>query len=666
MKKGVIAVVFFFLLSLFGVAYTLHKQELAISGQGNITNGYFKIIDITSNEEEMIQFNGLTIEGNIQLETINTAKTYTIIIGNKSSLDYLYLEDMKLKFSNDDIQYTYSNLNSSSIIYSDSVLAFQITFSYKGTTLPMDTSLDFKIEYIFADASILHPDRNYAQVEQLNLFLHSHDQLENELWPDHYNNNNYQTTNLVKTTDSYYFSGNNTCVLTNQTLVPTKEDYTIEVYFKTSEDIISDQAIISQKSLTVNRDDYRSKLYIKDKKIKFFNAVDSGKTDDLVIKDNIEPNKEYVIQVVKKGSNLYFYVNGVINTIVTDFTKSISSATTQIGCFMQTGIMAQNFKGDIYATRIYKVALTNKELRNNIELDLDIHHFDGIIKSTNFYTQLLDEQLTVSGTGLQYISSEDRYLFKGKNANNYVQIDGKLWRIMSIEKNNTIKLVSNEFISNIAFDNAKYRDTTTSTYCLDANNLSADNIEFGCNAWGSSLQFTNGSVSGSVATNASINDYLNTTYYNALSEKVKSIMLDYEFEIGGTGENDLFQVALSNIQSATWKGKVGLPTVLDVARSDVNATRINSVINDSYFNNGIGNNYMWTMTPLNTNTYDLLTFVGGYSLKARRASRTEQLDHVFIAYPVIIITSELSALGNGSKNNPYYFPFLELGVLNTD
>ena len=61
----------------------------------------------------------------------------------------------------------------------------------------------------------------------------------------------------------------------------------------------------------------------------------------------------------------------------------------------------------------------------------------------------LTDDITTSGDGLyedEY--EEDRYVYKGKNPNNYVSFNNELWRIIALEKDGTMKIVRNETLPN--------------------------------------------------------------------------------------------------------------------------------------------------------------------------------------------------------------------------
>ena len=66
---------------------------------------------------------------------------------------------------------------------------------------------------------------------------------------------------------------------------------------------------------------------------------------------------------------------------------------------------------------------------------------------------------TESGDGLYKDIYEDgKCTYKGINPNNYIKFNNEMWRIISIGADNTIKIMRNESIGDMAFD------TTGGTY----------------------------------------------------------------------------------------------------------------------------------------------------------------------------------------------------------
>lgn len=132
--------------------------------------------------------------------------------------------------------------------------------------------------------------------------------------------------------------------------------------------------------------------------------------------------------------------------------------------------------------------------------------FDQNINSSNktIFSNILNNIVT-SGDGL-YKDNEtrDRYIYKGTNPNNYMTFSESTWRILSIEADNSIKIIKNEPLNR----QMTWDDNT--------------------NSWNQ----------------ATIQKYLNSEFINSLKQNDKIIEHDFNIETPNSKIN--------------WKGKVGL------------------------------------------------------------------------------------------------------------
>lgn len=149
----------------------------------------------------------------------------------------------------------------------------------------------------------------------------------------------------------------------------------------------------------------------------------------------------------------------------------------------------------------------------------------GNIKLKNA-ANMLREKVVENGEGLYNDKyEEDHYVYKGLNPDNYILFNNELWRIISVENDETLKIIRNESIGEIPYDMAGSRSslTNTGTYCTSDN---------GCNAYGVTNDF--GGM-GNVLKDSTLNLYLNGEYYNKLSNESKSYIIEHDFENGNCG-----------------------------------------------------------------------------------------------------------------------------------
>ena len=277
-----------------------------------------------------------------------------------------------------------------------------------------------------------------------------------------------------------------------------------------------------------------------------------------------------------------------------------------------------------------------------------------------------------------------RYI--GKNPNNYVSIDGELWRIIGVMKNindgngnisDRVKLIRNESIGNFAWDTSD----------------SSVNGGWGINEWTKSdlMKLLNpGYESESVGGSLYWNNKSGTCYNvknngttacdfttTGMKDTLKSLISDATWNLGGVpypGYEDFIaynyyalergSVVYNNYQT-TWVGKVGLiyPSDYGYATSGgittdrtacLNTPLLNwhySDISDCKNNNWLYSetDYLWTMTSdYSTNLYVVYVrdtgFVGVYNYPGN--GRTVK--------PVVYLKDSVKVVnGLGSKDSPF-------------
>ena len=226
----------------------------------------------------------------------------------------------------------------------------------------------------------------------------------------------------------------------------------------------------------------------------------------------------------------------------------------------------------------------------------------------------------IEDAGLEKDPYECRYFFTGANPNNYITFNDEEagWRIISVECDGTIKIMRNESIGNKAYNNTENSDWNV----------------------------------------ASLNTYLNGTYYNELNEIAQNQITDHDFSIGAVTYNDTdLGNTVNNENSKKWNGKIALPTISESIRSNSNKNSCGSM--DQLWNN-TGTScektswmsysiYWWTLSPDIDSSYHayLMHPYGGISNGGR----------VTVSYavrPSLYLSSDIKiAGGTGTQTDPY-------------
>ena len=292
--------------------------------------------------------------------------------------------------------------------------------------------------------------------------------------------------------------------------------------------------------------------------------------------------------------------------------------------------------------------------------------------------------IVTSGDGLyESTTDEGRLIYRGANPNNYINIkeDGTnntLYRIVSFEADGTIKVVRDESIGNIAWDKSKARqsDGTNNTYCTSSN---------GCNVWGNQTNtlyngsplgdnfhyiyyasadattLTNG-PSGTVGSDSTLNQYLNSKTTNTTNSWQPAIVLDnyienHSWNVGGlykTSTDKGIEKEKEEERQLTWNGKVGLLNITEFAEASTNSgcTSVGSALNSGYpckeSNWTFKGITEWSLSPAPNNRL-FVWFVNssGYFYYGCQA------DSSIGVRPAFYLKSEISLTGEGTPEEPY-------------
>ena len=192
----------------------------------------------------------------------------------------------------------------------------------------------------------------------------------------------------------------------------------------------------------------------------------------------------------------------------------------------------------------------------------------------------------------------------GLYAKNYIKFNNELWRIISIEPDGIIKILRNSVLSSeIEWDTS--------------NNVRWDKP-------------------------SSLNTYLNSTYYNTLTEIAKQQIIAYTYDVVSMGTYN-----------------ISIPSIGDYLRA--NSNQINCGINNNYGNNNckdtnwmyINNKNMsyWILTPILGPTQEVYAISCNLGNVVNR--NADDTYHMY-ARPAIYLSSEVQITGGtGTQNDPF-------------
>lgn len=314
----------------------------------------------------------------------------------------------------------------------------------------------------------------------------------------------------------------------------------------------------------------------------------------------------------------------------------------------------------------------------------------------------LKKTAVTSGDGL-YDNGDGTYTYKGGAPANFIKLDTDIYRIMGIEKDNTLKVIKEDSIGSIPWDpgyssniggvtssssnNGTRYSSTDTDYC----NTSSAGDYYGCKSWGSasSTLDSNGEnvtvmpwEAGSTTLkdlpkyDSYLNVYLNGGKYLKASSSgnseeyqeitgwveglsYKSLIEQHSFDIGPVKylSGQLLAEDINQAHAYTWKGKVGLMTAIDYVKASTNSacTGVYAYVsNSTCYNNSSSHNYLyksswqWTISPRSNSYSYSVWYASAASLGSNGATS------VVGVRPVLYLSSDTQLTGNGTSASDAY------------
>ena len=228
----------------------------------------------------------------------------------------------------------------------------------------------------------------------------------------------------------------------------------------------------------------------------------------------------------------------------------------------------------------------------------------------------------IENAGLEKDQYECRYFFTGANPNNYITFNDENagWRIISVECDGRIKIMKVASIGEMAWDS---------------------------------------SINNNWSRPASLNTYLNGTYYNnKLNNKAQNQIISSDFSIGAInyGENNM-STQVSKENATKWHGNIALPTMSEYLRTNNNKSSCGSfnLVDD---HSDICNSTNWMIKDIKQSwwTINISSQYGTHSAYCTYASGImfpDDVDETCGVRPVIYLSPNITLKGNGTKNDPF-------------
>ncbi len=357
------------------------------------------------------------------------------------------------------------------------------------------------------------------------------------------------------------------------------------------------------------------------------NAVEPSYTDlTATFKTNlVSPgdSMKYDITISNEGS-----IDAVLESI--DVNTGENDAITFETSGIENGDKLEASQTDILTVIVsYNSSVTSQPENTNstITVTLNYKQDDGTVvppTPTTIVPEDLKALAVTEGDGLYADEYEiGRYIYKGANPNNYITFNNETWKILSIDGDGRIKIMRNGSIGNRVFDSGN------------------------SNAWETS----------------DIKAYLNDTYLPTITTNQDKIV-SHTWSIGGVtyGNSDLADQINDENGTQSQSASVGMITVSEYLRANTNTEQCGNLsINNT--NRAIclttnwmysivpSNGYLWTISPIGSNSYSVLCVRGDTSIAGRLYYSSASLSSG--VSPVLYLSSDISLSGSGTAEDPY-------------
>lgn len=332
--------------------------------------------------------------------------------------------------------------------------------------------------------------------------------------------------------------------------------------------------------------------------------------------------------------NITIENQGTIDAVLKTITKTDTSNSAILFTISGVNEGAPLNAGELVTMQVtvtYNPAVTSQpdDLDSTLDMELDYEQADGGSvglgpggETTTIGGQ--DVPVVDSGDGLYKDEYEDgKYTYKGADPNNYITFNNETWRIISVDSSGLIKIMRNESIGDMVWDNS------------------------GLNNW---------------ARPATLNSYLNDTYLPTITTN-KDKIVSYTWSIGGVtaGNTDLAN-QINDENGTTWNGNVGLIISSEYLRANsnkeqcgnmsINNTNRESCITTNWMQSIVpSDGYLWMMSPLDSGSNYAFDVYGVPSNAGNMSYRLVYMSSGVV--PSLYLTSSITLTGDGSQENPY-------------
>ena len=703
-RNKIIILILVGIICLMGAGYAAFKTSLEIKGIGNINGEWnIKITNVEVAEESgngaNKNFSFEDTKATLEADLYNKGDyvTYNITVTNNGSFDAKLASLGLTKSTNEAVLITSNGLVSGQTLYKEESITFSVKIEYNsnyvgdasGTTGMADLTLDF----VQNSGGTVVPTEDYL----VHYDYTTNGGVSTNAEDEYVTTGTAVNLNYTAVKENAEFIGWNTNSGANEgleSLTMPNSEITLYAIFKDKDNTPPVISNVSTSS-TINSITVVTTATEEDGEINHYEySIDNGSNWIKVSGTNnytftgLTSNTNYKILVrVYNESEKYSEEEVNVSTkklnAPTFSEKESDNGKIVIISYPEGEGLVYEYQKD---SGSWTTATQNQEVEFTESGTLVARVSDGTNEESSSYSVEIkpsiggtEVDIVTSGDGL-YVDStvEGRYVYKGTNPNNYISFNNELWRIIAVEPDGTIKIMSTNTYGPYPYDDKSTSRSTSNTtyYCYYSGTY------WGCNVFGSSSNMydTNKSqitamtksYAGTTTYNlpsrdATSNIYLNETFYNSIDSAYKGI-IDTHYFANGFVEweySDTEQTLQEDMQQESkyfWRGKIGLPSALDYVKSSSNVNCDSLYSGTRYEDACRVENYMyemnsanswWTMTLVDTSdrAINAWAVVGG-------SSRGDLMDlgvyNEYYLIPTLYLSTNIEIVGGkGTSISPY-------------
>ena len=560
-KRNKIIIGLISLLLIMTVGYAAFQTNLNIKGTSKISSNWdIRITNVTSGNKtgnaentKTPTWTNLTASMEANLYEKGDAMEYEVTVENKGTFD-AKLEDIitNIKSNNEAIKISFSGYTKGEKLYKNTTKVVNVKIEYNkdftGTPPSTSSEVEITLDYGQAEGGTITPTNDYLVTYDYKTNGGTSSTSQNEYLSE----GAKIDLSYTATKAGWTFAGWNTNkdATTGLTSLEMKNaDVTLYAIYKKEGKILT--ASFNNNGGVGTIENITCKIPT------VYNNTEQPKTCNITLPNNTFTKEEMdfigwntdnkakeglnINQSISEDTEYYAIWKDTTKPIIDDV--STSSTTNSITVVVkahddQSGISKYEYSinGDTYIETTSN-AYTFNDLTENMGYNISVKVINGDEMFTISETQMtvaeqLKQSVITSGDGLYTdIYEMGRYVYRGNNPNNYIKFNNEMWRILSLEADGTVKIIKNDFLEDKLPWDSK-------------NN----------NNWSKP---------------SSLNDYLNNDYYDSLSNLAKNQVQNHNFNIGTMiyTSNQDFATDLIQDKAKTWKGKVGLISVIDYIKA---------------------------------------------------------------------------------------------------